>query len=153
MPTWNYDPKQVSFSLVVNAAAGLEETAIAADDYAEGTFIRASRSTAMFSKRVGATGAVTRSKRNDKSGQVALTLEAGSSINAKLQSMYDADEDNSTGFAALLIKDSNGSDVVVGKNAWIVGPPEQNKGTEAGAVEWVFDVDVLQITHGGLAEM
>jgi structural protein KPP10_ORF10 len=153
MPTWSYDPAQVSFSLVVAAAAGLEVSAISADDYGEGTFITVSRARPMWSKRVGSTGAVTRSKSNDRSGSVTLMLEQGSAINDLFTKLAAADDATNAGIAALLIKDQNGNDLVSGKNAWVVGPPDQVKANEAGTVSWVLDVDVLDIQHGGLEEV
>lgn len=153
MPTWSYDPSQVSFSLVVNTDAGLEVSSISAEDYAEGTFIRLSRGRPMWSKRVGATGSVTRSKSNDKTGSATLVLEQGSAINAQLQAMAAADEATNKGYAALLVKDKNGGDLASGKNAWVVQRPDMMKANEAGPIEWVFDIDVLDIVHGGLEEM
>lgn len=157
MPTWSYDPKQVSLSLVFKTEAGLEVASVALDDYAEGTFIRVSRARPMWSKRVGATGAVTRSKSNDKSGSVTFTIEQGSRLNALLTAAAAADEENNAAIAALMLKDANGTpdseDLVTGKNAWLVGLPDMMKGSEAGTVEWVLDVDVLDIRHRGLAEV
>lgn len=157
MPTWSYDPKQVSLSLVFKTESGLETTSIALDDYAEGTFIRVSRTRPMWSKRVGATGAVTRSKSNDKSGSLTITLEQGSRINALLTAAAIADEDTNAAIAGMMLKDANGEpdaeDLVTGKNAWLVGLPDMMKGGEAGTVEWVLDIDVLDIRHRGLAEV
>lgn len=153
MPTWSYDPQKVSVSIVVNAAAGLEQSSISADDYAEGTFIRVSRARPMWSKRVGATGSVTRSKSNDRSGSCSLTLEQGSAINALLTKLAKADDDTNAGVAALLIKDQSGGDLASGKNCWLVGPADLMKSAEAGTVEWTFDIDVLDVQNNGLAEL
>lgn len=153
MPTWTFDPKNVSVSIVVASAAGLEVSSISAEDYAEGTFIRISRSRPMWSKRVGATGSVTRSKSNDRSGSCELTLEQGSAINALLSAMQQADEDGNAAVAALLVKDNSGGDLASGKNCWLIGPPDMMKSQEAGGVTWAFDIDQVSITHGGLAEV
>lgn len=154
MPSWTYDPAQVTLSIAVQSAAGLEVSSIAPQDFSEGSFIRLSRSRPMWSKRVGAIGAVTRNKSNDRSGSLVFMLEEGSDGNALLSEMQLADEQTNKAIAALLIKDKNGDNTFAsGKNAWLVTMPDMTRAPEAGAVEWSMDIDVLLMRHGGYVQM
>jgi hypothetical protein len=153
---FTYDPKQVSISILAPAELGLEVSTISVTDYAEGSFIRVSRSRPMWAKRVGSTGTTTRNKSNDRSGSVTIELEAGSPINLYLSRLAKADEDTNKGLCGLLMKDANGGDnaqdLVTAKNAWLVGPPDMTKAMESGTVAWIFDCDELDVVHGGLSE-
>lgn len=166
MPTWQYDPALVRV-FVVAPPVVLE----IADGFAPGTFVTMSRDAPRWRKHVGLEGQVARTK-SYRSGRVSLSLEAGSRFNAALTGLHLADDLLGLGIAGIVIRDKNvgapnitqptiagvnvmpelggGAPLGIATRAWIIGEPDLQRGSEAGAIDWLWDCDDVEILHAGL---
>ena len=141
MSTRTYDP-----ALNLLSFAGLNLTGA----YAPDTYITAERNEDTFSLQVGASGETVRTKSNNLSGKVTVTLLARSQVNDLLSALAVADENTAAGVAPLFMKELNGTTVLAAESAWIVRQPNTERAKEAGTVEWVFECSNLQMFNGGL---
>lgn len=144
MPTWQYDPAQVRV-FVVAPPTVLE----IAEGFAPGTLVTLSRDAPRWRKHVGVDGQVGRT-RGWRTGRVSFSLEVGSPFNEALSILHAADDVLSLGIAAIFVRDRNGGDLGLAVRSWIVGPPDLQKSSEAGANDWLWDADDVEIFHGGL---
>lgn len=140
MSQHTYDPAKMLFSF-----AGIPVTG-----YAPDTFIEVERDEEGFTKQVGASGEVVRSKNNNLGGKVTLTLMADSQTNDLLSAIAAADEVSGTGVGALLGEEFGGTTLFAAANAWVQKLPKVERGKEAGTVQWVFDCAQLKLFVGGL---
>lgn len=134
-----YDPQQVQVIVGGRLITG----------FAEDTFVEVERSEDMWSLKMGVDGEGTRSKSNNKSGQIRITLMSSSPSNAILQGFADADELNNGGLVPAMVKDGNGSDLALAEQAYIKKLPTLGKGKEIAGNQWVLETDVLKLNHGG----
>jgi hypothetical protein len=141
MSTKTYDPKKIHFSFAGSILTG----------YAPDTFLEVERDEDAYTKQVGATGEVVRSRNNNRGGKITLTLMADSASNDILSAIAAADEVGNAGVAPVLGEDANGTTLFSGANAWIQKMPKVERGKEAGTVQWAFDVAELKIFAGGLS--
>jgi hypothetical protein len=149
MASYEYNPAEVS--LQINAeAAGLG--LIVVDGFAEGSMIRVSRDEAMFGLKASGDGKVnTFSKRNNRNGVIAFTLEEAAPANAALDELLRLDETSSTGVIAVQMKDASGLDQANSPIARLVQRPDMDKGTEAGTREYMIACTELdQRARGGV---
>lgn len=135
----NYDPGRI---IVVFKGAQIQ-------GYADGTFVKASRSAETFKSNVGAGGDVVRVRSRNKLGQVVITLQAASSSNDVLQAIADADENTGAAYGSLMIKDLNGTTLVVASTAWVVKPADAEYAADASNREWTIECAELKISNGG----
>lgn len=133
MAVKTYDPAQVI--ITVNG--------IIISGYADGTFVTVERDSDSWSKQIGADGDGTRSKSNDKSGKITISLMQSAESNEVLSALALLDEQTGGGAVPVLIKDNSGTSLHVAETAWIVKPATAEYGKEAGPREWVFDTDIL----------
>lgn len=134
-----YNPADVSIIVVGIPISG----------YADGTFITVERDEDAFTKQIGTDGEVTRSKSNNKTGNATLTLMQTSASNALLSALHALDELSGNGVGPFLMKDNSGNTVHAAQNCWIRKYPTSEWAREAGAREWVIDMDVLNSYEGG----
>jgi len=135
----NYDPGRI---IVTFKGAQIQ-------GYAEGTFVKASRAEETFKTNVGAGGDVVRIRNRNKMGSVVVTLQAASSSNDTLQSFVDLDELTGLGYGALMIKDLNGTTLVVAEKAWVQKPADAEYGAENPNREWIIDCAEIVVKNGG----
>ena len=137
----NLDPKQVSIAFGPVLISG----------FADGTYVSVERNEDSFSLMVGADGEAARSKSNNLSGRVTVTLMQTSASNALLSAIAQVDERSSAGdgINPLLVKDNNGLDLYTAETAWIVKPATGSHGREAETREWVFETNELISFSGG----
>lgn len=121
-----------------------------ANGFGPDTWLKVSRNNDGFTLTKGASGEGTRSKTNDNSGTVELTLMADSQANDILAAIGVADELSGTGVGALFIKEFNGTTRVSAGSAWIKKLPDLERAKEVGTVTWVFECDDLELFAGGL---
>ena len=139
-----YDPKAVA--LIVGG--------VPIGGFADGTFLKVSRSSDSFTKITGVDGVVSRSHIHDRSGECTITLAQTSPSNDILSALYKVDEESNAGVVPILIKDNNptlgsvGSTFVAAK-AWIRKLPDAEYAKEVSNRDWVFDVDDFEIFEGG----
>lgn len=131
-------------ALVVVSYKGINVTG-----FMDGTFIEAERDEEAFTKHVGATGDVTRTRNLNESGKVTITLVQTSPTNDLLAAQLSIDEILGIGYGPLQIKDLSGNMVCRALHAWINKAPKVERAKESGSCVWVFDCAKLEITAGG----
>lgn len=134
-----YDPGSIVCSFLGIPIAG----------YADGTFVKAERNQDSYTLMVGAGGEAARARARNTSGRVTFTLMQSSPCNDLLSAAQQADELTGIGVGPLMIKDMNGTTLVMAGNAWIVKPPAVEFGKEITAREWVIECEALTIYSGG----
>ena len=117
--------------------------------FADGTFIKVSRSSEAFTKVTGADGQITRVKSADKSGEITLTLTQSSQSNAILQAIALVDETSGKGVVPIAIIEINTGNAFVAGSAWIRKVPDAEYGKEVSNREWVFDCSELNVFNAG----
>lgn len=134
-----YDPKMVIVTFGTLSFAG----------YADGTFIRVSRSGDAFGKRKGAGGDVERINRNQGDFEVSITLLQTSSTNQELSAILAADQVTNAGVFPLTIEDTLGHTLFFAPQAWIRKDPDWEDGDDLNNREWIFDTGIATNTVGG----
>lgn len=104
-----------------------------------------------FTLQMGVDGDGTRSKTNNRSAQVTMSLMQSSLTNDLLNAVHqiDLNTPNGLGIGPLLIKDLNGRSLHAAEKAWIMKSPDAAFGKEAGPREWVIETANLISTYGG----
>jgi hypothetical protein len=124
----SYDPNQVIIIYGGVPISGL----------ADGTFIQVTNADA-WSKKVGADGEVGRSKSNDYTSEVTLTLMQTSSSNNYLSGIVAIDKASNAGALPLQILDLSGTSLHFWPQAWIRKTADAGYSKEIGDRAWVFD--------------
>jgi len=138
----NYDPENVTVSF-----RGVDIKGVA-----KGTFIKVEREVKTWTKKVGSTGSVTRSRSRDRTGKMTLTLMDGSPSNDLLMAMFLSDELRGDGVGAFQVRDFSGNMRCNCVNAWISEPPKIERAEESGNTVWEFECADLTINAGGNVE-
>ena len=139
MAVRTYDPAGVTVSVGGYPIQG----------FADGTFINVERSADLFSKVVGADGFTSRSKSNDRSGTVTITLKQTSPSNDVLAGIQLLDEVSNQGVVPVMVKDINGNTLVFSESGWIRKAPTIEEGRDLTDREWAFDCADLDMFAGG----
>jgi hypothetical protein len=135
-----YDPKDVT---VIFGPTGQ------ITGYADGTFVTIEKNEEAFALQVGTDGEGTRSKSNNQSGRITISLMQSSASNDILSTIHTADLEVGTGVFPLLVKDLQGNSIFEASQAWITSFPSSEYGREAAAREWVIETDQLIMFPGG----
>jgi len=117
--------------------------------FMDGTFVEAERDEDTFTKHVGATGDVTRTRNLNTSGKVTITLVAASPTNDLLAIKFATDEILGFGYGSLQVKDLSGTMLCRATQAWITKPPKIERAKESGSCVWVFECADLKVFAGG----
>lgn len=139
MAVREYNPAEVNLIVGGNIIQG----------YAEDTFVVVARNEQSFTLNIGSDGEGVRSKSNNFSGTLTLTLQQGSPSNDILSALNQADELNGGGVVSLLLQDANGTSLVAMETAWIQRPADQEFARESGTREWVIETDRMTTFVGG----
>lgn len=139
MAVRTFDPKEVVLVIGGVPIAG----------YADGTFISVERSSDTFEKISGADGIISRSKLNDFSGELTITLAQTSPSNDILTGFAQADEKSNSGVVPVLLKDIGGTTVIFAAKGWIRKPPVVEFGKSISNREWMLDLADLEFSVGG----
>lgn len=134
-----YDPSQVVTTVGGRIITG----------FAPGTFIEAERTEDAYTMTVGIDGEGTRSKSNNKSGQIRFTLLSSSDSNDVLSGFAAADELNNGGLVPVLSKDLSGRSLISCEQAYVKKLPILGFDNEVREVEWIFETDNLFVFLGG----
>ncbi len=104
-----------------------------------------------FTKQVGSDGEVARSRSNDNTAQVTLTLMQSSFSNDALSAVHNADKavPFGAGVGPLLIKDLNGTSLFTAPQAWITKAADSEYAQEVGSREWTIDTGDMYAMVGG----
>lgn len=139
----SYDPTEVT--LVFNS--------ILIDGYGPDTFIKATRNNDTWTLQMGNSGSGARSRNPDKSGKIEFTLLASSPANGLLMAIAIADELRGEGVGEFQVKDrATLLGKCSGENAWVVKPPDFERGKEVGTITWTLETDDLDISHDGIID-
>lgn len=86
----------------------------------------------------GADGLITRCGTNANLFKITLSFKGSSQEHAKLSAIHIADKiaENGAGVAPLLVKDNNGSTLIMTDRAWITKMPKQGYGVTPADVQW-----------------
>lgn len=113
--------------------------------FADGTFVSVAPSSDMYTKVVGADGAVARSRSNDDTAEVTITLMQTSLSNDFLSTQMLLDRTLNAGKGALQIKDLQGTSLHFFQNAWIKSKPTIEYAKDMSDRVWVFDTGQADI--------
>lgn len=139
MPVRTYDPRQVIITIGGVPMSG----------FADGTFVKVSRVSDSFSKVSGADGIVSRSKTNDFSGSIELTVAQTSPSNDILSAFMISDELTNTGVVPVICKDVSGRTSLFSAFAWIRKPADTEFGKDITNRTWTLDCADLFMGVGG----
>lgn len=132
----NFDPKNVSVIIGGHTVKG----------YADGTFAAFSQNKDSFALTVGADGEGARTKSNDKSGRLTVTILQSSLSNDVLSAFHNA----GTQFACL-VKDFNGTTLAACATGWMVRNPDFEFGNEIANREYIIESDAWDVLVGGIS--
>ena len=124
---FNYSPEEVYVVI-----AGL----LAAEGFADGTFINITKDEAPYRSRTTSDGQVIRLYRNSQTYTVDLTFPIGSVTNDFLTKLWQLDEITQKGKFPIMIKDGSGSDLFFSATSWIEGLPTMVKSTNVDTRTW-----------------
>ena len=118
------------------------------DGFADGTFVEVERNSDTWTLQMGADGDATRSKSNDRSGQIRFTLRQNAPANAVLSAAAQRDELNNTGLTSSTVVDANSGDIHSAPTSWVKKPAAAPYAKEAGDRQWIVETDELDTTFG-----
>lgn len=136
---YTYDAAQVILSINGTVLGG----------YADGTFIEVERTSASFTKVVGADGRTSRAKTNDISGSVTITLAQTSPSNDVLSSLHNQDLIDSSAIFPVMMQDASGSTVLFTGTGWVEGLPKTDFAKDISNRAWVIHISNMQFSITG----
>lgn len=139
MPLSTYDPSKV----IVNVGGANIE------GFADGTFVKVTRSTDTFTKVTGSDNRTTRIKQNDRSGVVEITLMQSSQSNAILDAIASIDDSTGAGVVPVLVKDLLGTTLHSTPAAWVKKPADSEFSKTNSNRVWVLECADLSMKNGG----
>ena len=131
-----YDPSQVKVTLALPTAATV------LSGFADGTFVKITRSGDAFTKKKGADGTIDRTNNNAYDFEVEVTLKQTSPYNAILSGILAGDQATNVGVFPLTITDLSGGNVpsiFEATQAWIRKDPEVDYSDGSKNYTWKFD--------------
>ncbi len=143
MPVRTFDPKDVVVIVGGSIIGG----------FADGEFIRVSRSSDAYTKVTGSDGVISRSKSNDRSGEMTIILAQTSPSNDVLSLIHAADEATNAGVVPVAVRDLSGRSTFVSAFAWIRKSPDASFGKEITNREWTLDLADYNPFVGGNADV
>lgn len=111
--------------------------------------VTATRAEDSFTDSAGADGEVSRSRTNDRRGNIEITLQQTSDSNDFLSESIVADENSGAGVKPITIKDSNGTTLAFAREAWVLKPADTGLARESGDRVWTIRCAALDIFVGG----
>lgn len=139
MPVKTYNSEEVQVIIGTRRIRGL----------AEGSFVSIDREADTFSKSVGSDGEVSRSKTNNRSGTISITLQNTSEDNAYLMGLHNTDENSGAGIVPAKVIDKNGTYVAIATESWIQKPATSEFSNEITTRQWVVACGNLDLSGGG----
>ena len=118
--------------------------------YAKGTFVKVGRNSESVKLDIGSLGDAVAVTMLDRSGKAVITLQQASSSNSDLSALMRAQE--LAGRALPLtfqMVNLNGATIHHDASAFLEKPPDEERGDDAGNVEWTIICPRLDMTHGG----
>ena len=137
-----YDPSKVIISVGGVPMSG----------YTDGTFCEVVRNEATWNLVVGADGNSTRSKTNNFSGTLTITLKQSSPSNDVLSSFLALDELSNAGIVPVLIKDLSGNSIYFSAQGWVQGYANSTFAKDITDRTWTIQLATLDAFVGSNAE-
>lgn len=107
--------------------------------FADGTFIKITRSGDAFEKKRGADGTVDRINKSAYDYEVEATLKGTSPMNGLLSGALALDQATNLGIQPLTIQDLSGNSIFEGPQSWIKKDPDQEFADSLNNRTWKFD--------------
>lgn len=117
--------------------------------FADGTFVKVSFDEDQFKKHIGADGEVSRSKSNNYSGKIEVTLMQSSDSNDAMSALAIIDRVSSNGVIPVTVADLKGKSLYFASSAWVMKVTDSEFGKELGSRTWTLDTDNLEAFVGG----
>lgn len=117
--------------------------------FADGTSVSITFDEQQFTKITGSDGLTTRSKSNNFTGTVELTLQQSSRSNDVLSALWIADRTANAGVVPMLVKDNSGRTLWAAQHSWVQQMPGQEFGKETSDRTWILDCANLIGFTGG----
>lgn len=138
--------KVYSFQNTVMLVNGVEITGWADGD----DVINIARRSDSASDKIGANGDMMVSISSDKSGEFSFKLQQTSSANKYLMGLCALQEGGAKTFVpvTVLFQDTYRNDLATGTVGYIKKPTDVQRGTQAGAQEWIIVVERLDLLLG-----
>lgn len=114
----------------------------------ESDFITITADDDLWSDSTGTHGEVTRSRRNNSTAQVDITLKNSAAGNDVLDGFKQADKATGLGALPLSITDRRGTSVYFSPQAWIMREPDTEFNLEAGERTWNLKCADMEYKHG-----
>jgi len=92
---------------------------------------------------------VSRSKSNDKTGELTLTLAQTSPSNDYLSGLAIKDEVSNLGVVPITVKDLSGTSKFASASGWVKKPADAEFAKDLTDREWVFSLADVDIYNGG----
>jgi len=103
-----------------------------------------------FTKVVDVDGVnVVRSKSNNRTATLTITLGSGSAANDFLSGLYQVDQASNSGVVPMMVKDNNGRTVAASTAAWVERLPSITGGAESEGREWIIALGQTEVFVGG----
>jgi hypothetical protein len=106
--------------------------------FAKDTSLRIERENPQYKYNTDLHGNVSRSRVNDNSAKITITLMKASSSNELLSSYVELDRQSDSGTFPILIKDASSTDLFMSASASIMQVPSNEYGEEEKTKEWVI---------------
>lgn len=136
---YTYDPADVSVIFDGVPMSG----------FAEGTFVSIASDADQWTKEVGSDGHVSRTKANNRTATMTLTLMQGSPSNDVLSGYYAADQLDNSGVVQVMVKDNSGRTRVFSEAGWIQKIPDVEFSNEESSREWTIALAQTDFSVGG----
>lgn len=117
--------------------------------YGPDSFIKITRSSPIFTTQVGAGGDVARSRSQDKTATIEITIMQTSPSNDQLSALAKADEIDGSGIFPFQMKDLNSTTVCSAQSAWVESWPDMERAKETGVCVWKLAAAKMNTFIGG----
>lgn len=135
-----YNPKEVTVIINAHSVTG----------FAEGEFINYVREGDAFTHVTDLHGTTTRTKLNNNTGILTLTLSQASNSNDVLSTFYNIDKETATGTFAISFRDGRGTTLVSSLGAWVQTMTPITFGDTISTREWKIALSNAGDFAGGL---
>ena len=105
----------------------------------DGDFVAIKATADRWTRKVGADGEVARSRGNDETSEVTISLSQTSPANSVLSAFVEADRLTGKGVLPLTVVDIISGTTFFWPQAWIKKVPDISRGKELKKLDWVFD--------------
>ena len=98
---------------------------------------------------MGVDGTGTRSKNNNLSAKMKISLAQSSDSNAIMQGFWNADQLSNSGVQPFIAKDLSGGSIYTAASAWIMKQPAAKFAKGVEIREWTLETDQMSPNEGG----